>query len=159
MLLSDWLFKLCISITIYPTSISTQMLPNEKKPRTTTKLTLRVVFPAKQWISIFTRSDWLPKLGISTGYLLFCKTQWTRASNHLPAEFWPDKIQFSFFNFCRWLFTGLVYTKQLLTSVSVNNCCKRLRNQLVNVNYNPKLVDLELKCALCLWFILQEAMF
>ena len=62
-----------------------------------------------QWRVLFARSDWLLKLGISTGYLLVCKTQWTRARViTFPAEFWPDEIQF----FCRWLFTGLVYTPE-----------------------------------------------
>ena len=39
------------------------------------------------------------------------KTQWTRAcAIAFPAEFWPDKIIF----FCRWLFTGLVYTNTII---------------------------------------------
>ena len=52
---------------------------------------------------IFARSDWLPKPGISTVYLLVCKTQWTRArAITFPAESWADKMHF----FYRWLFTG-----------------------------------------------------
>ena len=35
-----------------------------------------------------------------TGYLLVCKTQCT--SNHLPAEFWSDKIPFFFSLAIRW---------------------------------------------------------
>ena len=44
----------------------------------------------------FARSDWLLKLGISTRYLLVCRTQWTRARVLItfPGEFGAHKIYF-----------------------------------------------------------------
>ena len=64
---------------------------------------------AKQW-NIHFCALWLARDIL--WYPLVWKTRWTHAwVPTFPAEFWPDNSM-SFF-FCRWLFTGLVYTKCL----------------------------------------------
>ena len=71
-----------------------------------------------QWIVFFARSNWLLKLGISTGYLLSLQNKMAaRASNHLSSRVWPDKITFFVVGYSVAWYT----LTQLFTSVSVNS--------------------------------------